>query len=88
MAGSTSTEGCALIPELSHLPRPIVGWFGLGDERLHLDVLRTILASRPKWSVVLLGEPRVDQRTRCGIILATTDAPPKIVAGSRVGSEC
>lgn len=37
------------------LPRPIVGFFGVIDERLDLDLLAAVAAARPAWSWLLIG---------------------------------
>ncbi len=41
--------------ELKKLRRPIIGWFGVVDERVDYDLLRAAAALRPKWSFVLVG---------------------------------
>jgi glycosyltransferase involved in cell wall biosynthesis len=44
------------IPEdIQDLPRPIIGWFGVIDERVDYDLLREAAALRPDWSFVLVG---------------------------------
>ncbi len=40
---------------LRDLPRPIVGFFGVIDERLDRDLLARAAAARPGWSWVLIG---------------------------------
>ncbi|MGI4942193.1 MAG: glycosyltransferase [Janthinobacterium lividum] len=42
-------------PELANLPRPRIGWFGVVDERMDLDLLNDCAARRPDWSFVMLG---------------------------------
>ncbi|MFH5947780.1 glycosyltransferase [Roseomonas xinghualingensis] len=37
------------------LPYPRLGWFGVIDERMDLDLLREVALRRPDWSVVMLG---------------------------------
>ncbi len=37
------------------LPRPRLGWFGVVDERMDLDLLRGVAERRPDWSFVMLG---------------------------------
>lgn len=41
--------------ELRDLPRPIVGWFGVVDERVDYDLVREMAAQRPDWSFVFVG---------------------------------
>jgi glycosyltransferase involved in cell wall biosynthesis len=37
------------------IARPRIGFFGVIDERLDLDLLRDVFASRPDWQLVLVG---------------------------------
>ncbi|WP_426957521.1 glycosyltransferase [Muricoccus radiodurans] len=37
------------------IPRPRLGWFGVIDERMDLDLVDAIAARRPDWSVVMIG---------------------------------
>ena len=37
------------------IPRPRVGYFGVIDERIDLDLIRKVAARRPEWQVVLVG---------------------------------
>ncbi|MCR0983666.1 glycosyltransferase [Roseomonas populi] len=37
------------------LPHPRLGWFGVVDERMDLDLLRAAAERRPEWSFVMLG---------------------------------
>jgi UDP-galactopyranose mutase len=37
------------------IPHPRLGFFGVIDERMDLDLLRGVAAARPDWHVVLLG---------------------------------
>jgi len=41
--------------EQAHLPRPRLGFFGVIDERLDVDLLRAVAEARPDWQLVLLG---------------------------------
>jgi UDP-galactopyranose mutase len=38
-----------------HLPRPRIGFAGVIDERMNLDLLAGVAAARPDWQLVLLG---------------------------------
>jgi glycosyltransferase involved in cell wall biosynthesis len=42
-------------PEIAGLPRSVLGYHGVVDERLDLDLLRGLAAVRPDWSIVLVG---------------------------------
>lgn len=42
-------------PELAHLPRPVLGYYGVIDERLDLRLIKELAGYRPDWSVVLVG---------------------------------
>jgi glycosyltransferase involved in cell wall biosynthesis len=37
------------------IPRPRIGWFGVIDERMDLDLIRGVAERRPDWSLVLIG---------------------------------
>jgi UDP-galactopyranose mutase len=37
------------------IPHPRLGWFGVIDERLDLDLMTAIARRRPDWSIVLVG---------------------------------
>jgi UDP-galactopyranose mutase len=37
------------------VPRPRIGWFGVIDERMDLDLLAGLADLRPDWSIVLIG---------------------------------
>ena len=39
----------------AHLPRPVLGYFGVIDERLNLQLLAEIAALRPRWNIVMIG---------------------------------
>jgi len=41
--------------DVRDLKRPIIGWFGVVDERVDYDLLRRIAEMRPEWSFVLVG---------------------------------
>jgi len=46
--------------DLAGLPRPIVGFMGLIEEWIDLDLMAYVAEKRPDWSVVLVGRPAVD----------------------------
>lgn len=41
--------------ELTGVPRPIIGYYGVIDERVDLDLLAYIAQVRPDWSLVVVG---------------------------------
>ena len=41
--------------DIASLPRPIVGFYGVIDERLDIELLAGIASARPGWSFVLIG---------------------------------
>lgn len=49
---SPSTEVAA---EIAALPRPILGYYGVIDERIDLALLDTLAAEHPTWSIVMIG---------------------------------
>ena len=46
--------------ELSTRPRPIVGSWGLIDQRIDLSILEHIAKARPEWTILLIGHTAVD----------------------------
>lgn len=49
------------IPEdVAHLPRPILGFWGLIQDWVDIDLLVSIARQRPDWSMVLIGEAATD----------------------------
>ena len=55
----------ALPPEeLAHQQRPILGYYGVIDERLDLDLLAEIADLRPDWTIALIGPvTKIDETT-------------------------
>lgn len=39
----------------AHLPRPRLGWAGVIDERVNLDLLAAVADARPEWQLVMVG---------------------------------
>ena len=37
------------------LPHPVLGWFGVIDERMNLEILDAMAATHPEWSIVMIG---------------------------------
>jgi UDP-galactopyranose mutase len=40
---------------IAHLPRPVLGYYGVIDERIDLELLREAAIARPDWSFVMIG---------------------------------
>ncbi len=56
-------EGTRVAAEVAALPRPVIGYMGLVEHWLDLDLIAAIAAARPAWSLVLVGRPAVDPAT-------------------------
>lgn len=61
----THFSRCATGPQvavahLAALPRPVIGYFGLLDERVDLAILESLAAGHPEWSLVLMGNVVAD----------------------------
>ncbi|MBI4319132.1 MAG: glycosyltransferase [Chloroflexi bacterium] len=50
------TNSDAAPPDISNLPRPIVGYVGLVGRRLDLELLGRLAGSRPSWSLIFVGD--------------------------------
>ncbi|HZR18981.1 MAG TPA: glycosyltransferase [Verrucomicrobiae bacterium] len=51
-------------PELAALPQPVLGYFGVIDERMDYGLVAHLAESRPHWSVVMVGPvTKVDPRS-------------------------
>ena len=48
-------NGAADPDDQSHLPRPRLGFFGVIDERMDLDLIRAVAERRRDWQIVMLG---------------------------------
>jgi len=42
-------------PDQAGIPRPRLGFFGVIDERMDIELLAGVAAARPEWSIVLVG---------------------------------
>jgi beta-glucosidase/6-phospho-beta-glucosidase/beta-galactosidase/glycosyltransferase involved in cell wall biosynthesis len=42
-------------PDIDFLPRPILGWFGVVDERVDYHLLAEVARLRPDWSIAIVG---------------------------------
>ena len=59
-------------PDQAGIPRPRLGFFGVIDERMDIELVAGIAAARPDWSIVLVG-PVVDQAALHGVIARIRD---------------
>ncbi len=48
-------DGANEHPALKELPRPRLGFYGVIDERLDLELIRHLADERPNWQIVLVG---------------------------------
>jgi glycosyltransferase involved in cell wall biosynthesis len=48
-------EGVQLPDELRALPTPIIGYFGVIDERMDLELLAAMAKEHPEWSILMIG---------------------------------
>jgi glycosyltransferase involved in cell wall biosynthesis len=46
--------------DAADLPRPVIGFYGLIEDWVDLDVIRYMAATRPSWSLLLIGEIKTD----------------------------
>lgn len=53
--GGQAPQGLAEPPEQVRLPRPRLGYFGVIDERLDLELIGALADAHPEWQVVLVG---------------------------------
>jgi len=49
-------------PEVASLPKPVIGYFGVVDGRVDVDLISALAAARPGWTFLLLGH--CDERLR------------------------
>ncbi len=54
-------------PDLAELPRPILGFWGLIQDWLDLELLASTARARPDWSIALLGEVATDVSAISGL---------------------
>lgn len=79
------------IPEAERqasLPRPRLGYFGVIDERIDLDLIRLLAESHPEWQIVMVGPAaKIDARhlPRRDNILYTGQAAYEDLPGYLVG---
>lgn len=47
--------GMAVPDDIANLPRPLIGYYGVIDERMDLILLAEMAAQHPEWSIVMIG---------------------------------
>ncbi|HWH67784.1 MAG TPA: glycosyltransferase [Candidatus Sulfotelmatobacter sp.] len=53
--GQARTPGTAAHADLAGIPKPILGYFGVIDERMDYGLIAALADANPKWSVVMVG---------------------------------
>lgn len=53
--GKARQPSTAIPPELARLPKPILGFFGVVDERMDYELVARLADANPGWSVVIVG---------------------------------
>lgn len=53
-------EGTQVPDDMARLPRPTLGFFGLIENWIDLDLIAYVATRRPDWSIVLIGRAAVD----------------------------
>jgi glycosyltransferase involved in cell wall biosynthesis len=53
----------ARVDIMGGIQKPIIGYFGLFDERSDLNILQNILRRHPEWSLVIIGKSMIDTQT-------------------------
>jgi len=67
--------GAPTAPELANLPRPIIGYIGQIGDKIDYAMLEQIIAARPHWSFVLVGNVWV---TKQAIVDSIAAAHPNL----------
>jgi glycosyltransferase involved in cell wall biosynthesis len=62
--GAALTPGLAIAPEIAELDGPVLGYFGVIDERIDYELLAALADADPHWHVVMVGPvTKVDPAT-------------------------
>jgi len=57
-------EGCYVPPAMKKIRKPILGYFGVVDERMDYELLARLADSNPDWSVAMVGPTlKVNEQT-------------------------
>lgn len=54
-AAHFAQQGLGIPGDVASLPRPIVGYYGVLDERVDFALIDAMAAARPDWSIVMVG---------------------------------
>ncbi len=76
--------GGAIAPELADLPRPIVGYIGQIGDKIDYAMLEQVVAARPDWSFVLVGNVWANKRA---VVDALAARPNVYLMGQRAYDE-
>jgi glycosyltransferase involved in cell wall biosynthesis len=58
--GSASDPQLPVAPAACHLTHPVIGFFGLIEEWIDLDLIADIAERRPQWTILMIGRVAVD----------------------------
>jgi glycosyltransferase involved in cell wall biosynthesis len=58
--GQAREESLPIPADLAALPRPIIGFYGLIESWIDLELLTFLARNKPDWSLVLIGDSNVD----------------------------
>ena len=53
--GQARAEDTPVPPDIDFMPRPILGWFGVIDERVDYPLLDKLAEVHPDWSIAMIG---------------------------------
>jgi len=53
--GKAQLEDTPIPPDIDFMPRPIIGWFGVVDERVDYTMVGELARARPDWSFAMVG---------------------------------
>jgi glycosyltransferase involved in cell wall biosynthesis len=59
-----SLEKDTVIPaDVANLEKPILGYFGLVDARIDMELLESVASRRPEWTIILIGPCHIEKRS-------------------------
>ena len=64
---SACVDSIAVPADCAELQRPVIGFFGLIADWVDLEVVRYLASSRPRWSLLLIGEIQTDTSALRGL---------------------
>ena len=53
--GQAQDERLPVAADVSHLPRPVIGFFGLIEPRIDVELIDYLAEQRPQWTFLLIG---------------------------------